>query len=187
MSFIIVPPAATGVTFPIVGTPDATIQGLPVAAGNVGGASILEGGNGGLVKAAKITTFGGDDTGFAAGGGVAIAGGVGGPSGSGGTVDIAAGGAFGGANNTAGNVQITSGDVGGGGIATPGNIVLTVGSNGVTSGVVSFNSTLGQIAALPNAQVVNIAGTGPGAAAVTVTKWLPVTVDGVNGFLPFFT
>lgn len=184
MSFIIVPPAATGVTFPIVGTPDATMNGLGAAAGALGGTVFLNGGVGGAIGGAAVAVRGGDDTGFAAGGVLDLLGGLGGPAGSGGNVNVTGGNCFGGVGSVGGNAQITSGDSNG----TPGNVVITVGSNGIaTNGQLTISSTIGALAAPAGVQVVNIAGRGPGAAAVTVTKWLPVTLDGVAGFIPFFT
>lgn len=116
-----------------------------------------------------------------------------------------AGGAVGEGTSDAGGVSFTAGnsvaaDGGNGGILSftsgngsqagfsAGSMLFTFGNDtaGADPARLVIAKTLGSFGAATAANAVALGVTGP-VAGLTVTKWLPVTLDGVNGYIPFFS
>lgn len=68
-----------------------------------------------------------------------------------------------------------------------GNLQLRVGHHGSGVGALVIGSVLGSLAEPADTSTVTVAALGPADGNVAISKWIPVTLDGVNGFLPFFT
>lgn len=100
----------------------------------------------------------------------------------GGTLTIGAGWGNGGGGGT---LDLYSGDDMAGG--TGGPLRITVGHGAGGNGAIELGATGGgNLAVAPAGQVVTgLAINGPGGSALAVTKWLPVTLDNVPGFIPF--
>jgi hypothetical protein len=76
---------------------------------------------------------------------------------------------------------------GGAGTGTGGSLELKVGHGSSEAGSLVIGATSGSMATAAATEVVTTAALGPLDGAVSITKWIPVTVDGVSGFIPFFT
>lgn len=100
--------------------------------------------------------------------------------GNGGAVTLRAGNDF--TSGASGALITLNGATGGNG----GELLLQVGA-GATAGHLSLGARSGNLAVNADSDPVTIADLAPTAGAVSISKWIPVTVDGVAGFLPFFT
>ena len=185
MSFIIIPQSPT-----LIGSDDL-VTGNSGAVINSGNASALAGGafngTGGFNQA-------GNNAGAVAfaNGGTAVAGGVAGIQGgsaltvgNGGDAEILGGDAAAGVGS-GGNAIAQAGNCQVGG--TPGNVLLAPGVDNVSvTGriILQTNGGVIPLGAAPNGQAFTTALTGPGGAPVAITAWVPVTLDGVAGWMPF--
>lgn len=68
-----------------------------------------------------------------------------------------------------------------------GSLELRVGHGASLTGALVLGATSGNLAVAADTSAVTVAALGPVAGDVSITKWCPVTLDGVDGFLPFFT
>ena len=136
------------------------------SAGYGGGIRLTAGGGPDDELGGSMTLDGGGTSGTLIGGATTIGGGWG-NGGGGGVLDLYSG-----------------DDMAGG---QGGALRLTVGHGSGGSGHIELGSTGGgNLAAAPGGQVVTgLATNGPGSSALAVTKWLPVTLDGAPGFIPF--
>jgi hypothetical protein len=189
MSFILFPSAGSLPTFTGANSGVAVV---PIAITNGDGTA-------GNVTGGDITVQCGNGFGAGIGGTIFIASGANANGNLGGVVNaLGAQSTLGGIASISGGDAVNAGSNGGsvgiqGGQSLvgdlPGDTIIAVASDGVAAtGLLRFEGVLGVAAAdAPNGQVVNIAGTGPGGGAVTITKWLRCQIDGVGGWIPFAT
>lgn len=116
-----------------------------------------------------------------AGGGVALAGGTGGPMNDGGSISLIAGG--GDEDSTSGSAVNLVGGSGTGDVG--GDLELLVGSGTSANGVLRLSSINADLGVATGAGAVTTGSVGP--VPLETTAWIPVTLDGVPGFLAFFT
>lgn len=196
----------TGVTFDEAGDP-AQIQnpagelkdfpgggggggGIPIPANNDGLDVVIDSGDGGTIQirtvpdgdgvAGEINIFPGNSTAPGVPGsnlglraGAAL-------DGDGGAVAVTGGTDF---TTGATGAQITAAGANGG---AGGGLSLLVGA-GAAPGPLVLGSRSGDLAVAAGSNAVTVTAKGPAAGAVQISKWVPVTLDGVAGFLPFFT
>ncbi|HKW84091.1 MAG TPA: hypothetical protein VJN68_10090 [Burkholderiaceae bacterium] len=113
--------------------------------------------------------------------------------GEGGNVTITAGSSTG-TDSTSGTLELSGGygtPAVAGEFVTAGDLVLRPGrgtdAGGTTHGAVKLEAFDRPLADANNGQVVTYgAAIGPGAAPISIKRWIPVTVDGVDGWLPHF-
>lgn len=68
-----------------------------------------------------------------------------------------------------------------------GDLELVVGASGANNGKLILRARSGSLAVAAGTSTVTIAGLGPAAGNLEVSNWIPATLDGVDGFLPFLT
>lgn len=150
-------------------------KGVTVTAGDgasAGGPMYLDAGNAtgadGIGGDARVTS-----------GGAAVA-----SDGDGGEVFITAGSGDG--TGTGGGVTIATGQSGAGGAS--GDLTLSIShGGGATPGRWKLDGNGTALADANNGQSVTYgAAVGPGGAAVSIKRWIPVTVDGIDGWIPHF-
>jgi hypothetical protein len=92
------------------------------------------------------------------------------------------------ASGNGGSVSFTAGDGYQAGFLA-GSMYFTFGNAGSGADISRLyiaKTGVGGFGVAPAANAVSLGTTGP-VAGLTVTKWIPVTLDGVNGYIPFFS
>ena len=68
-----------------------------------------------------------------------------------------------------------------------GDLSLKVGASAGGHGALILGARTGNLAVAADSDPVTIADLAPTAGAVSISKWVPATVDGVAGYFAFFT
>lgn len=150
---------------------------LPVTVNNLGNLA---------VTAASSTSDDGKNVSVTAGGSTA-------DNASGGDLTITAGSSTG-ADSTSGTLELAGGygvPAVGSDFVEAGDLVLRPGrgrdADGTTCGAIKFAAYDRPIRADNNGQTVTFGTTtGPGDAAISIQRWLPITIDGNEGWIPHF-
>lgn len=172
---------------------------IPIPTSNDNNNLVLQSEPGGLIQinaGATVVGVGGgvelnggySSSSSAQGGGVFLNAALGGPSGEGGQIGLSAGPADDGSGALGATLNLNGGRFIGG---LGGNLELFVGDDGAdaaNNGKLVFGTATGSVdlGVAPGSQTVTIGNVGPGASGLTVAAWLPASLDGVNGFIPFF-
>lgn len=187
-------PAGTRVPFP------GGAGAIPIPTSNNNNDLVLQSEPGGLVQVnAGATTVGQgpaielnggfSESSGAQGGGVFINGAQGGPNGEGGEIGIVGGGANEGTGALGAVLNLRGGQHASG---FGGSLELLVGDDAASAannGKLYLGTATGSVdfGVAPGTQVVTIGALGPGASPLGISAWIPATLDGVDGYIPFFT
>lgn len=167
-------------------------NGIPNPANNFGADVQIYTAPGGSIQigavGSEVGTPGGVDISAASGtgsgqigGSIAIAAGAGGPASDGGGLSLNAGG--GDEENTSGAGINLTGGTGAGDIG--GDLELLVGSGSSANGALRLSSVNTDLGVATAAGTVTAGSVGP--VNVELSRWIPVTLDGVAGFVAFYT
>lgn len=162
---------------------------IPIPANNDGDAVIIESAPGGEIQIRTVAVADGPAEGITISPEASLGTGLVGAS-----VSITGGGsadALGGGVTIGGGTNFTSGATGSqvvtnGGDTNGGDLELVAGV-GAAVGALVLRARSGNLAEATSTNDVTIASLGPASGPVSISKWVPVKVDGVAGYLPFFT